>query len=130
MPDLNTFDFMITDEGDVMLVMFARDIEPHENPAVILYPEDHVIEFYRSDTEAMTLEEVDDDVFKNLENEPTLLVCEINPDDSENPEEAEIVYAYEAEIIRDLSQLEAATEEASDAQKADTQPDGPQYPNK
>ena len=129
MPDLNTFDFMITDEGDVMLVMYARDIEPHENPAVILYPDDHVIEFYRSDTEAMTLEEVDDDVFKNLENEPTLLVCEINPDDSENPEEAEIVYAYEAEIIRDLSQLEAEAKESSDTQTANTQPDGPQYPN-
>lgn len=129
MPDLNTFDFMITDEGDVMLVMFARDIEPHENPAVILYPDDHVIEFYRSDTEAMTLEEVDDDVFKNLENEPTLLVCEINPDDSENPEEAEIVYAYEAEIIRDLSLLEAEAKEASATQTTNTQPDGPQYPH-
>lgn len=130
MADLNIFDFMITDEGEVMLVLYARDIPPHENPGAVLYPEDHIIELYRSDTEAMTLENVSDDVFKNLENETELLVCEINPNDADNAEEAEIVYAYNAEIIRDLEKLrqEIAEAEAAEASEAEVQPNGPQYP--
>ena len=98
MADFDTYDFMITDQGDVMLVMYARETEPHLRPVVRLNPAEHIIEFYRTDTEAMTLEDVSDDVFKNLEGKDNLLVCEINPKDSENPEEAEIVYAYEAEF--------------------------------
>ncbi|MBO6281062.1 MAG: hypothetical protein J6N49_00875 [Alphaproteobacteria bacterium] len=126
MPDMNIFDFMITDLGEVMLILYARDTPPHENPGVILDPENHIIEFFRTDTEAMTLEEVSDDVFKNLENEDTLLVCEINPDDSENPEEAEIVYAYNAEIVRDF---EIKAEDINDENSQQSQPDGPQYPS-
>lgn len=125
MADLNIFDFMITDLGEVMLVLYARDTPPHENPGVILDPEEHAIELFRTDNEAMTLEQVSDDVFKNLENEQTLLVCEINPNDADNPEEAEIVYAYEAEIIRDFNFEEEGTEEQGQPE----QPDGPQYPN-
>lgn len=98
MADFDTFDFLITDQGDVMLILFARETEPHPRPVIRLNPTAHLVEFYRTDTEAMTLEGVSDDVFKSLEGEETLLICEINPKDSENPEEAEIVYAYEAEI--------------------------------
>ena len=98
MADLDTFDFIITDQGDVMLIIYARETEPHLRPVVRLNPTEHLIEFYRTDTEAMTLENVSDDVFKNLKDKDSLLVCEINPDSNGNPEEAEIVYAYEAEF--------------------------------
>ena len=126
MPDMNIFDFMITDLGEVMLILYARDTPPHENPGVILDPENHIIEFFRTDTEAMTLEEVSDDVFKNLENEDNLMVCEINPNDSENPEEAEIVYAYNAEIVRDF---EIKAEDINDENSQQSQPNSPQYPS-
>jgi len=130
MPDLNIFDFMITDLGEVMLILYAKDTPPHENPGVILDPENHIIEFFRTDTEAMTLEEVSDDVFKNLENEESLLVCEINPNDSDNPEEAEIVYAYNAEIVRDFEiQAEDDNEAPAEEDSQPSQPDGPQYPS-
>jgi len=98
MADFNTFDFIITDQGEVMLIMYARETKPHPQPAVRLDPVNHLIELYRTESEVMTLEEVSDDIFNNLKNEESLLVCEINPKDGDNPEEAEIVYAYEAEI--------------------------------
>ncbi|MCQ2735069.1 MAG: hypothetical protein MJ212_03875 [Alphaproteobacteria bacterium] len=98
MADVDTFDFIITDHGDVMLIIYARETEPHPRPVVRLNPSEHLIEFYRTDTESMTLENVSDDVFKNLDDKDSLLVCEINPKDSDNQEEAEIVYTYEAEF--------------------------------
>ena len=84
MADFDTFDFL-----------FVMNYNYRYN---YLFLVKHLVEFYRTDTEAMTLEGVSDDVFKSLKGEESVLICEINPKDGENPEEAEIVYAYEAEI--------------------------------
>lgn len=95
MPDFNTFDFMVTDENDVMLLLYARDTAP-EDPQVQLNPNEHNIVLSRNENDVITLEDVEDEIFNNLQEENTLLVCEIEPSDSE--EEAEIVYTYEARI--------------------------------
>ena len=95
MPDFNTFDFMVTDENDVMLLLYARDTAP-KDPQVQLNPNEHNIVLSRNENDVITLEDVEDEIFNNLQEENTLLVCEIEPSDSE--EEAEIVYTYEAQI--------------------------------
>ncbi len=94
--DVNTFDFLISDANEVMLILYARDLAPEE-PLVRLNPEQKNVELYRRKNDAFTLEKVDDDVFEILKNEEKLLICEILPTD--NPEETEIVYTYEAPIV-------------------------------
>lgn len=94
--ETNTFDFLISDEDEIMLILYARDIAP-EQPAVRLNPEEKTIELYRRVDDAFTLENVEDDVFELLKNEETLLVCEILP--IEDTDETEIVYTYNAPII-------------------------------
>ncbi|MBR6356497.1 MAG: hypothetical protein IKR92_06560 [Alphaproteobacteria bacterium] len=94
--DTNTFEFLISDEDEIMLLLYARDIAP-EQPAVRLSPEDKTIELYRRVDDAFTLEKVEDEVFELLKDAETLLVCEILP--MEETEETEIVYTYNATII-------------------------------
>lgn len=94
--DPNTFDFLISEENEVMLIIYARDIAP-EDPIVRLNPEQKNVELYRRRNDAFTLESVSDDVFAILKNEEKLLVCEILP--TEDPDETEIVYTYEALIV-------------------------------
>lgn len=94
--DTNTFEFLISDEDEIMLLLYARDIAP-EQPAVRLNPEDKTIELYRRVDDAFTLENVEDEVFELLKDAETLLVCEIFP--IEETEETEIVYTYDAAII-------------------------------
>lgn len=94
--DVNTFDFMISEENEVMLVIYARDIAP-ENPIARLDPENKTVELYRRKNDAFSLENVSDDVFELLKDEDNLLVCEIMP--TENPDETEIVYTYEATLV-------------------------------
>lgn len=91
-----SFDFLITDQDEVMLIITAQDTPP-EAPAVRLHPETKSIELYRHLNDAYTLQNVDGEVFSLLNNEEELLVCETKP--TESPDETEIVYTYEALII-------------------------------
>ena len=79
-----------------MLLLYARDTAP-ENPAVQLNYDEHNIVLSRNAEDVLTLENVEDEIFDNLQDDNTLLVCEIEPTDSED--DAEIVYTYEANII-------------------------------
>ncbi|MBQ8671204.1 MAG: hypothetical protein IJ525_01650 [Alphaproteobacteria bacterium] len=96
MADMNTFDFMISEDNEVMLVIYARETEP-VGPAVRLIAKEQVVELYRNGADALTLQEVGAEIFNNLHDKEKLLVCEIAPTD--NPDETEIVYAYEATIV-------------------------------
>lgn len=95
MPNFNTFDFMVTDENEVMLLLYARDTIP-EAPTVKLKQDEHNIILTRNKDDVLTLENVEDSIFDNLQDDSSLLVCEIEP--SDNEEESEIVYTYEATI--------------------------------
>ncbi len=96
MTDYNTFDFMVTDENEVMLLLYARNSEP-KNPTVHLNYEKHSIVLRRNEEDEITLEQIEDLIFDDLQDENTLLVCEIAP--TEKEDENEIIYTYEADII-------------------------------
>lgn len=96
--DPDVFDFLISDENEVLLIMPAREAEP-DDPAVVLLPEEHCVELFRNGEEEFTLENVSDDVFAALNDRISVMVCETAPTD--NPDETQIVYTYYAEIIRD-----------------------------
>ena len=95
MSETDTFDFLISDEDEMMLLLHAHQTPP-ENPTAKLYPQNHIIEIYRRPDDALTLEEVDDRVFQKLQGMKVLLVCETSA--IENEDETEIIYAYEAKI--------------------------------
>lgn len=91
----NTYDFIISDENEIMLILHSRDNAP-ENPIVYLDTKEHTVELYRNDNDAVTLEHVDNEVFTILAEKNSLLICEIQP--TENPEDSEITYTYKALI--------------------------------
>ncbi|MBQ4400173.1 MAG: hypothetical protein II830_02620 [Alphaproteobacteria bacterium] len=96
MANSDTYDFIISDENEIMLILYSRESAP-ENPEVRLNPETRTVELYRNGEDAVTLQYVDSDVFNNLAEDDKLLVCEIQPTD--DPDETEIVYAYHATIV-------------------------------
>ena len=91
----NTYDFIISDENEIMLILHSQDGAP-ENPTVYLDAEYHTVELYRNDHDAITLERVDSEVFDLLADKSSLLVCEIQP--TANLEDTEITCTYDALI--------------------------------
>lgn len=95
MADFDGFEFIITEEEDVMLIIYARSGNP-ENPEVELDSATGHIILYRNPDDVVTLENVRPEVFENLSEEHALLIVEVAP--TENPLENEIKQAYEARI--------------------------------
>ena len=91
-----TYDFVVNDEDEVMLLLYASDTPPSENTRVVLDVEHNSAELYRTDNESIVLEDVPDDIFDSLADADKLLVCEIS--DAEREEDTKIIYAYEADI--------------------------------
>lgn len=90
-----TFDFVVNDEDEVMLLLYAGASEP-SNPRIVLNSADNSAELMRSENESIVLEGVPDEIFDSLADADKLLVCELS--NTEKEEDSEIVYAYEAEI--------------------------------
>ncbi len=95
MPANTTFDFVVNDEDEVMLLLYAGDTPP-ANARIILDVENNSAELLRNEEESIILEGIPDNIFDSLADADKLLVCEIT--DTEKEEDSEIVYAYEAEI--------------------------------
>ncbi len=91
-----TYDFVINDEDEVMLLLYAGDTAPSEDARIVLDAENNSAELYRSENETIFLEGIPDDIFDSLADADKLLVCEIT--DTEKEEDSKIVYAYEADI--------------------------------
>lgn len=90
-----TFDFLINDEDEVMLLLYEQEGEPL-NSRIELIPEERTAILYRNDTDEIALSEIPDNVFDSLQDADKLMVCELSIEDNE--EDTKIVYAYEAEI--------------------------------
>ena len=89
------YDFVVNDEDEVMLLLYASNTEP-QNARFVLNVEDNKAELYRNENECIVLENIPDDIFDSLADADKLLVCEIS--DTEKEEDSEIVFAYEADI--------------------------------
>ena len=90
-----TFDFLINDEDEVMLLLYQREGEP-KDAHIELDSENKAAMLYRNEEDSLLLKDIAADVFDSLQDADKLLVCELSR--SENEKETEIVYAYEAEI--------------------------------
>lgn len=91
----DTFDFIINDEDEVMLLIYVREGQPKE-PAIDINPTDNTAVLHRSDNDEIFLKEVPDEVIDSLQDADTLLVCELSRE--ENEEDTKIVNAYEADV--------------------------------
>lgn len=96
MSEKSTYDFIINDEDEVMLLLYAAQTKP-ENARFTLNFAQKSAELKRNADEIVVLQSIPDDVIDSLADADTLLVCEIT--DAEKDEDCELVYAYEAEIV-------------------------------
>lgn len=90
-----TYDFVVNDEDEVMLLLYAGETAPN-NARFILNAEDSSAELIRNSDENIVLEDIPDDIFDSLVDADKLLICELSDTDKE--EDSKIVYAYEADI--------------------------------
>jgi len=93
--EFQTFDFLINEEDETMLLLYAQETEPN-NPRIELMPEDKSAILYRSENDEIQLNDIPDEVFDSLAEADKLMVCELSAEEKE--EDTKIVYAYEAEI--------------------------------
>ena len=96
MADFDGFEFIITEENDVMLIIYARAGNP-EKPVVKLDLEHNSIVLYRNQKDVVTIENVEKEVLDILSKENLLLITEVVP--TKNPLEQEFSQAYGARII-------------------------------
>ncbi|MBR1649128.1 MAG: hypothetical protein IJ689_05975 [Alphaproteobacteria bacterium] len=91
----DTFDFMINDENEVMLLIYERAAKV-SSPYIEINPHDCTALLHRSDEDEIFMREVPSEVIENLYNADTLLVCELSREDDTS--QTSIVKAYEADI--------------------------------
>lgn len=94
--ELNTYDFIVNEEDEVMLLLHAQDSEP-QNPRFEIDMNEKSAVLVRNDNDEILLEGLDDNILDSLQDEDKLLVCELKV--GETDEDSQIVYAYEAEIV-------------------------------
>ncbi len=91
-----TYDFVVNDEDEVMLLLYAGESAPAMETRIVLDAENHSAELFRNDDESIVLEAIPDEIFDSLIDADKLLVCELSK--TENEDDSRIVYAYEADI--------------------------------
>ncbi len=93
---LDAFDFIINEEDEVMLLLYAREGEP-KDAVIEISAENHSAVLYRNDNDGIIIDKIPDDAFDSLQDADSLLICELKP--TEKEEDTEIVNAYEADIV-------------------------------
>lgn len=93
--EYRTFDFLINEEDEVMLLLYEQEGKPG-NAAIELNAEDKSAILYRNDNDEIMLTDIPDNVFDSLQDADKLMICELSVEEKE--EDTKIVYAYEAEI--------------------------------
>ncbi len=93
--EFDTYDFLINDEDEVMLLMYVRPGEPAD-PSFNLDIEDQSGVLSRNSNDKILLKDIPADIIDSLQEADKLLVCELSIE--QNDKDTQIVYAYEAEI--------------------------------
>lgn len=95
--EFNSFDFIINDEGEVMLLLYEREGEPSDSKLVADYDE-NTIYIYRNEDDHIELMDIEDDIMSALKKQKDILICELSIEEDED--DTKIVYSYEAEIVK------------------------------
>lgn len=90
-----TYDFLINDEDEVMLLLYVRDGAP-ENSSIDVNIEEKSAILYRNDNDDIIIKDIPDEIMDSLSEADKLLVCELSIEADEK--DTQIIYAYEAEI--------------------------------
>lgn len=91
----DTYDFLLNDEDEAMLLLYVREGAP-ENPSIVIDLDEKSAVLTRNATDEVALSGIPDEVLDAMQDADKLLVCELSIEDDEK--ETKIVYAYEAEI--------------------------------
>lgn len=92
-----TFDFLVNDEDEVMLLLYEREGEPSSTPNIEFDVASKSALLFRSDNDVIELEDIPDNIFDSIQDADKLLVCELSKEQDEDGDNA-IRYAYEADI--------------------------------
>lgn len=93
--DLETYDFLINDEDEAMLLLYVRPGEP-QDPVIDLNTEEKSAVLHRNPQDEILLQDIPDDILDSMQDADKLLVCELSA--AAEDKDTEIVYAYEAEV--------------------------------
>ena len=96
MDEFETFDFIINEEDEVMLLLYEQDSEP-QNPRIEIDLNEKSAVLIRNENDEIFLDGISDEVIDSLQDEDKLMVCELSKE--ENEDDTKIVYAYEADIV-------------------------------
>ena len=91
----NSYDFIINDEDEVMLLLYARSGTP-KDAVIAINRGEHKAVLHRNEQDNLVMEGIEEEVLDSLEDADTLLVCELS--NEENDADTKIVNAYEADI--------------------------------
>ena len=97
MAEFDTFDFLINEEDEIMLLLYERDGEPSSAPHIEFNSDEKSALLYRNDTDVLELEGIEDNILDSIQDADKLLICELSKEEDKNGDNA-IIYAYEAEI--------------------------------
>ena len=92
-----TFDFLVNDEDEVMLLLYEREGEPSSTPHIEFDSESRSALLFRSETDVLELDDIPENIFDSLQDADKLLICELSKEQDEDGDNA-IRYAYEADI--------------------------------
>ncbi len=92
----DAFDFIINEEDEVMLLLYARESEA-KDAVIEIDAENRSAVLYRNENDGIAISRIPDDVFDSIQDADSLMVCELSRETKED--DAEIVRAYEADIV-------------------------------
>lgn len=92
-----TFDFLVNDEDEVMLLLYEREGEPGSNSHIEFDIESKSALLFRSENDVLELEDIPDNILDSIQDADKLLICELSKEQDEDGDNA-IRYAYEADI--------------------------------
>ena len=95
--NLNTFDFLVNDEDEVMLLLYERDSEPVATPRIEFNVAEKTALLYRNEDDIIELTDIEDNIIDSLQDADKLLICELSPNKDPDGDNT-IARAYEADI--------------------------------
>lgn len=90
----DAFDFIINEEDEVMLLLYAREGEA-KDAVIEIDAGNRSAVLYRNEEDGVVIDRIPDDAFDSLQDADR--VCELSREERE--EDVEIVRAYEADIV-------------------------------